>query len=48
MGYRRETDSLEEKQCYEMKTGDLFKVQIKDNEDNVIVFYGGCIKDEDY
>ncbi|MBQ3584307.1 MAG: hypothetical protein IJA27_06300 [Lachnospiraceae bacterium] len=42
------TDSLEEKQCYEMKTGDLFKVQIKDNEDNVIVFYGGCIKDEDY
>ncbi len=27
---------------------DIFRIEVVDNNDNVVVFYGGCIKDEDY
>lgn len=27
---------------------DIFRIEVVDNSDNVVVFYGGCIKDEDY
>ena len=27
---------------------DIFRIEVIDNSDNVVVFYGGCIKDEDY
>lgn len=39
---------LENSGFYKMKIGDLLKVKVLDNQDNVIIFYGGYIKDEDY
>ena len=27
---------------------DIFRIEVVDNNDNVVVFYGGCTKDEDY
>ncbi len=40
--------SLENEDCYKLCIGDLFRVEIVDENNNPIVFYGGCIKDEDY
>lgn len=39
---------LEENGDYKMKRGDLFKIKIFDNNNNILAFYGGYIKDEDY
>ena len=39
---------LENSGEYKMNIGDLIKIKVFDNKDNVIIFYGGYIKDEDY
>lgn len=33
---------------YKMNKGDIFKIKVSDISGDVLVFYGGCIKDEDY
>lgn len=39
---------LENSGEYKMSIGDLIKVKVIDINGNVVVFYGGYIKDEDY
>lgn len=40
--------NLDNEGCEKFSIGDIFRIQVKDKNNNLIVFYGGCIKDEDY
>jgi hypothetical protein len=31
-----------------MKKNDLFRVEVLDIDKNVVIYYGSCVKDEDY
>lgn len=33
---------------HKFSENDIFRIEVVDSSDNVVVFYGGCIKDEDY
>ena len=33
---------------HKFSENDIFRIEVVDCSDNVVVFYGGCIKDEDY
>lgn len=33
---------------YAMKKGDILRVTVSDRHHHILIFYGGCIKDEDY
>lgn len=39
---------LENSGEYKMQIGDLIKIKVNDEKGDVIIFYGGYIKDEDY
>lgn len=39
---------LSEERCYKMKKGDFIRIEVMDEKDNPLIFYGGKIKDEDY
>lgn len=39
---------LSEEHCYKMKKGDFIRIEVMDEKDNPLIFYGGKIKDEDY
>lgn len=41
-------DDLENSGGYKMSIGDLIKLKIFDSKGNIVAFYGGYIKDEDY
>jgi hypothetical protein len=41
-------ESLESEGSYKMKKNDLFRVEVLDIDKNVVIYYGSCVKDEDY
>ena len=39
---------LENEGNYKFEKDDFFRIEITDSDDKLVLFYGGCIKDEDY